>query len=407
MNRDGPHILHAVTSSLSLILLRGQLDYLKGAGFSPAVLCGSEREEQEIRQQESIPMFTVRMEREVAPFRDLISLIRISLLLWRLRPAICNAGTPKAGLLVGISAWVVRVPCRIYTLRGLRLETVSGLKRKLLILMERIACACAHRVICVSPSLRHRAVHLGLVPQEKTVLLGSGSSNGIDPSSYEPTQQRLEQAAEIRCELGIAAQQHVIGYVGRLTRDKGIPELLSAFALVRQSIPDSVLLLIGTYGEANALPPQARSEIESGAGIIHLDFTLQIAPYYLLMDVFVLPTYREGFPNTVLEAQAAGCPVVTTQATGAVDAVSNGVTGLIVPVGDSLALANAVLELLGNSVRRMEMGMAARERIHCEFRQIVIWDALASLYRDMLRGRGLSVPSIADSNIAVTSNRYE
>src|ERR1700729_3593002 len=109
MNRDGPHILHAVTSSLSLILLLGQLDYLKGAGFSPAVLCGSEREEQEIRQQEAIPMFTVRMEREVAPFRDLISLIRISLLLWRLRPAICNAGTPKAGLLVGISAWVVRV----------------------------------------------------------------------------------------------------------------------------------------------------------------------------------------------------------------------------------------------------------------------------------------------------------
>jgi glycosyltransferase involved in cell wall biosynthesis len=400
MNSEGINVLHAVTSPLSLVLLRGQVTHLKAVGFRPVILCGSGKGEEDIRLVESVPTFTIPMEREIAPFRDFVSLIRISRFLWRLRPQICNTGTPKAGLLVGIGAWVARVPCRIYTLRGLRLETATGLKRRVLILTERIACACAHRVVCVSPSLRQKAVLLGLVRQEKTVLLGLGSSNGIDITCYEPTKERSEAAVKIRHELGLSPTQQIIGYVGRLTRDKGIREMLAAFALVRKSSPNSVLLLIGSYGKADALPLELRSEIESGVGIIHLHFISQIAPYYLLMDVLVLPTYREGFPNTILEAQAAGCPVVTTQATGAIDAVVSGVTGLTVPVGDSLALAGSLLELLGNSGRRLKMGNAARVRVNREFQQNVIWGALVCLYREMLQDRGLSSSSIVNSNPA-------
>ncbi len=397
MDRERVKVLCAVTSSLSLILLRGQLTYLTQEGFSPIALCNPGEEVQELQERESIPVFTIPMERNIAPLRDFVSLLRITKLLRQLRPTICNAGTPKAGLLVGIGAWFMRIPCRAYTLRGLRLETATGLKRRVLLLTERIACACAHQVICVSPSLREQAVHLGLVRREKTVVLGSGSSNGIDPSAFEPTPSRLEDVNRIRLELGLDGEQQVIGYVGRLTCDKGIRELLCAFKQIRESFPRAVLLLIGNYDRDSPPPPEVRTMIEALSGIIRVEFTSEIASYYLLMDVFVLPTYREGFPNTVLEAQAAGRPVITTQATGAIDSVSHGVTGLAVPVGDSASLADALLMLLSDPVRSREMGMAGRDLVHREFRREVIWGSLASLYQEMLIRRGPASSLFADS----------
>src|ERR1019366_6541908 len=297
-------VLHAVTSSVSLVLLRGQLAYLRAAGFHPAVVCSPGPQLEETRETESIPVFTVEMEREISPLKDLVALVRASQLVRRLRPMISNCGTPKAGLLVGLAAWLNRVPCRIYTLRGLRVETARGPKRWLLLLTERIACGCAHRVICVSPSLRQRVVELGVVPPEKTIVLASGSSNGVDPSRFSSTPERLADAAEIRRRLGIDPYCPVIGYVGRLTSDKGIPESIAAFRLIRQSFPDVVLLLVGSYEEGDPVPPETRAAIESDSGVIRVDFTSEIATYYFVMDMLALPTHREGFPNVALEAQA-------------------------------------------------------------------------------------------------------
>ena len=260
-------VLHAVTSSLSLVLLRGQLEYLQAAGFHPAVVCGSGPESEEMRAAESIPVFTVEMEREISPWKDLVSLVRVTQLVRRLRPLVSNSGTPKAGLLVGLAAWLNRVPCRIYTLRGLRLETATGAKRWLLRLTERIACACAHRVICVSPSLRRRAVELGLVPPEKAIVLASGSSNGVDPSRFLPTAERLAKAAEFRRRHGLEHHHRVIGYVGRFTRDKGLPELMAAFRLVRQRFPSAALLLVGSYERGDPVPPETCTAIESDLGV--------------------------------------------------------------------------------------------------------------------------------------------
>lgn len=394
-------VLHAVTSSVSLVLLRGQLAYLRAAGFQPAVVCGPGPQLEEMRATESIPVFTVEMEREISPWKDLVALVRASQLVRRLRPMISNSGTPKAGLLVGLAAWFNRVPCRIYTLRGLRVETARGPNRWLLLLTERIACACAHRVICVSPSLRQRAVELGLVLPEKTIVLASGSSNGVDPSRFSPTPERLADAAEVRRRLGIDPYRPVIGYVGRLTSDKGIPELIAAFRLVRQSLPSAALLLIGSYEPGDAVPPETRAAIESDLGIIRVDFTSEIATYYIVMDMLVLPTHREGFPNVVLEAQAASRPVVATRATGASDSVCDGVTGLLVPVGDTAALAEALMKLLSDRELAQRMGRAGRERVIREFRHETIWEALAGLYRELLQQRGMPAPEKQDSASAM------
>ncbi|HMH12532.1 MAG TPA: glycosyltransferase family 4 protein [Edaphobacter sp.] len=384
MNQDRIDVLHAVTSSLSLRLLRGQLRYLKAHGFRTAVLCGPGPFVEETRSQETVPVFTIRMERESSPLRDFVSLLRICRLLRHLRPTICNVGTPKAGMLVSLAAWLIRVPCRIYTLRGLRLETAHGLKRRILFITELIACACVHRVVCVSPSLRERAVELGLVRREKTTVLASGSSNGIDPSRFVPTPERLARVADIRRRLRLPPGCAVIGYIGRFTKDKGISELLAAFQSVRKHFPDVQLLLIGEYEQGNPVPRETQKAIESTPGIFKIDFQTDIAPYFLAMEIFVLPTHREGFPNTVLEAQAAERPVVTTHATGAIDSVVDGVTGMLVPVGDVAALSDALLKLLSDPVRARQMGCAGRDRICREFCQETIWGALAALYDEMM-----------------------
>ena len=394
-------VLHAVTSSLSLVLLRGQLDYLRAAGFHPAVVCGPGPQLDEMRATESIPVFTVGMEREISPLKDLVALVRASQLVRRLRPMISNSGTPKAGLLVGLAAWFNRVPCRIYTLRGLRVETATGPKRWLLLLTERIACACAHRVICVSLSLRQRAVELGVVPPEKTIVLASGSSNGVDPYRFSSTPERLADAAAVRRRLGIDPYRAVIGYVGRLTSDKGVPELMTAFGLVRQRFPSAALLLVGSYERGDPVPPEMRAAIESDLGVIRVDFTSEIATYYFVMDMLVLPTHREGFPNVVLEAQAASRPVVTTRATGALDSVCDSVTGLLVPVGDTAGLADALMKLLSDRDLARRMGRAGRERVIREFRHETIWEALAGFYRELLQQRGMPAPVKEDSASAM------
>ena len=176
----------------------------------------------EVAARDAVASAGVVIGREIAPWRDLAALGRLWRLMRRVRPTIAHVGTPKAGLLGGLAAWLAGVPCRVYTLHGLRLETASGLKRQLLIGCERAACALAHRVICVSSSLRRQAIDLRLVDAGKAIVGASGSANGVDLSRFYPTRKRLAMAAEARRSLGIPTASPVVGFVGRLTRDKGI-----------------------------------------------------------------------------------------------------------------------------------------------------------------------------------------
>jgi glycosyltransferase involved in cell wall biosynthesis len=385
-------VLNAVTDSMSTVLMRGQLAYLKINGFDPALLSSPGKELKQIGAQEGIPVFSVSMRREIAPLCDLRSFMEIWLLLRKVKPAICNSGTPKAGLLVGLAAWLNRVPYRVYTLRGLRLETAKGLKKMILTIAEKVACFSAHKVVCVSASLRERAIALRLVAPSKTILLGVGSSNGVDASRFEPTPERLALAAALRQRLDILPDQPVIGFAGRFTRDKGLPELVAAFQLIRKELQEAVLLLIGNFEEGDGVPDETRDAIEKQTGIRHVKFTSQIEQYYLVMNVFVLPTHREGFPNTVLEAQAAGLPVVTTNATGAVDSIEDGITGVLTPVGDADRLSKAVLQLLSDPIKLQAMGRLGRERVLRNFRNETVWRAMVSLYTGILQERGYPIP---------------
>lgn len=383
-----PRVAHVVTSAPTTRLMVGQLRALREAGFEVTLISAPGPDLDQTAEQEGVASRAVPMEREMALWKDSVSLWRLWRLLRELRPSLVNVGTTKAGLLGGIAAWLAGVPCRVYTLHGLRLETTRGAKRRLLTWCEKLSCRLAHRVLCVSESVRTRAVELGLTPRDKAVVLGAGSFNGIDAARFAPTPERARSAAALREKLGIPPGAPVIGFVGRVTRDKGVTELVKAYLLVRARLPEARLLVLGHFETGDPIPKETRHFLERDAGVICLGHVPDPSRYYQVMEVLALPTYREGFPTVALEASAAAKPVVTTCATGACDAVVEGVTGLKVPVGEVKALAEALLRVLQDPELAQRLGRQGRARILRDFRQAQLWEELASLYSQLLERRG-------------------
>jgi glycosyltransferase involved in cell wall biosynthesis len=341
-----------------------------------------------LRQNEGVTLISVPMSRQLNPVKDFIALARIVAALRRIRPEVVNASTPKAGLLTLLAAKIVGTPLRIYTLRGLRLEgeKTGSLTYRILRSSERLASACAHWVVCVSPSLRDRAVEIGAVPPGKAIVLGSGSSNGIDLRRFRRRNPGDAELTRLRKLFGISGSQPVVGFVGRLAADKGIDTLISAFVAARDD--DGVkaqLLLIGDIETED--PPSAETLriIAERADIISAGQVTDPAAFYSLMDLLAFPSRREGLPNAVLEAAASGVPAITTDATGAVDSVVDGVTGVVVPVGNPSRLQSALVELINDSDRRRELGAAAVERVRAEFDSQLVWARLNELYGTITR----------------------
>ena len=386
---ERPRLLVAVTDAQSLLLLRGQLAAAREEGYEVAVLSAPGDIADQVLADEQVVHISIPMERGIAPWRDLRSLVQVLWAVSTIRPHLVNAGTPKAGLLVLTAAWLTGVPCRMHTLRGLRFETMRGFKRALLSALTRLSCAASHRVICISPSLRDKAVALGVVAADKTVVLGAGSSNGLDIARFSSTTARRRRGAEVRHRLGIDRDALVFGFAGRIARDKGVVELCRAFEQVAEGHPDVHLLVVGAHDASDPVPEDVAEFLRAHPRIHcpgHLD---DMTAAYLAMDVLVHPTYREGFGNVLLEASALERPVIASAVTGCVDAVLDGVTGTLVRVRDSRSLADAMARYLGDEMLRVRHGQAGRARAQRLFRREDVWRALHREYRHLLTARGV------------------
>ena len=393
LDRQRLRLVHIVTAPMAVpAMLEGQLRRFRQAGFRVTVVSSPGAGLSPAAERDGVEARAIPMARHIAPLADLVSVWRLWRLLRNLRPAVCHVGTPKAGLLGGLAGWAAGVPHRFYTLHGLRLETATGACRRLLFAVEWLTCRLARRVICVSDSLRERAVTLGVVSREKTVVIGDGSAKGMDVNRFVPSPEKKTRVLRLRCHLGIASGDTVIGFVGRITRDKGITELIDAFGILRAKRPALKLLLVGEVERPRGIPGRTLRVIRGASAIVLTGFADDTTPYYDLMDVVVLPSYREGFPTVALEAGAAGKPLVAARATGSIDAVIDGETGILVPPRDSALLADAVEGLLADPETARRMGLAGRERVRARFSPGRLAEGYIGLYRDALEG-GESVPT--------------
>jgi glycosyltransferase involved in cell wall biosynthesis len=302
-----------------------------------------------------------------------------------LKPDIVQAHTPKGGLLGMLAARAAGVRCRIYQMRGLPLMTARGLMRSLLTLTEQISCAQATRVICQSPSLMSAALEERLCAPERIGVVLKGS-NGVDALGRFDPSRHAGRREGLRAQWGLPKDALVIGFVGRLVRDKGLVELWEAWQLLRSRIPTLHLLLAGPFEPRDPVPAEIVEALKSDARVHLVGFTADTPAVYAASDVVTLPSYREGFPNVPLEAAAMGLPVVATTIAGCVDAVEDEVTGLLVPARDSLALAGALERYASDSSLRRAHGQAGRARVCSEFQRERIWAAQLELYARELTG---------------------
>lgn len=373
-------VTHPVTAD---VLLRGQLAFMKERGFDVSVISSPGPELERVAQRERVRTVPVRIERPIAFRQDLASLSAVGAALRELRPHIVNASTPKAGLLGMMAARALRVPVRIYLLRGLRLETTEGISRVVLSATERFASACADEVACVSESLMRAVISGGYVPAAKARIVGPGTSNGVDPARWERTSERLAEGGARLRAAGIADDDEVIGFVGRFEPDKGIDDLIDAFERVRAQRPKARLLLVGG-GYAGDADERIMKRVRGDSKIVSLGKLDDLAPIYARMDVLAFPSYREGFPNVPLEAACADVPAVGYRSTGVIDAIDDGTTGILCARGDVSDLAAGLQRYLGDPALRAEHGRAARVRASSRFSQEAVWRAWAEHYEERL-----------------------
>lgn len=379
-------IVYIVTVPITAkAFLVGHLSYLREYGHEVILITSPDPLLDQVGAQEGVTVIGVPMQREISPLADAKSLWQLWRVLRDIKPDAVTAGTPKAGLLGMIASWLLGVPLRTYVLHGLRLETLHGLRRRIMTFTEHICVACAHKVVCVSQSLRQKYIDEGFADASKTLVLASGSASGVIAERHLP--RSLDQNwLMLRQQLGIPADALVIGFVGRFVRDKGIGELVAAFQAIRKRHLQCCLLLIGTFETGDPLDVavvqylQAALANSAQSGVYGTGWVADVAPYYPVMDVLALPTYREGFPISPLEASMCEVPVVGTLATGMVDAVVNGKTGLLVPISDVAALTNALLQVLENVELRQQLGMASRQRTLASFLPNQIWQAWCDYY---------------------------
>lgn len=347
-------------------------------GYEVVALSSPGEQLDEIASREGVKTIAVPMERHISPLKDLKSLFRLIKVFRREKPAMVHSITPKAGLLSMIAAWICRVPVRLHTFTGLVFPTAGGLTQKILILTDRITCACATHIVPEGEGVKNDLLNYRITKKPLKVL-GYGNIRGIDLRHFDRTPEVMTRAAQIRKDDILTFL-----FVGRLVGDKGINELIAAFTRLNTEIPATRLLLVGTKEQdLDPLKPETLQEIETNPAIEAVGRQNDVRPWLAASDIFVFPSYREGFPNVVIEAGAMGLPSIVTDINGSREIISEGQNGTIIPPRDPEALYQAMRRLAQNPNLTAKMSEVSRSKVANRFEQGFVRDCLKKYYREI------------------------
>jgi len=367
---------------------------------------------QKVARKEGVKVIPVEMSRTITPFKDMKAVWQLYRIFKKKQPFIVHTHTPKAGTVGMLAAKLAGVPIRLHTVAGLPLLETTDFKRKLLDVVEKLTYSCATKVYPNSKGLKEIIIKNNFTNSTKLKVLANGSSNGIDTSFFNPQLVTQIQKETLSKQLGIQQEDFVFVFIGRLVGDKGINELIAAFKYLQSKFPSreglgvckkdqnsklktgnlsearpndcktARLLLVGPLEtDLDPLRKNTLQEIEKNPNIISVGFQQDVRPYFAISDCLVFPSYREGFPNVVMQAGAMGLPSIVSNINGCNEIIKEGENGWIIPVKDTAAILNTMENCLTNSEQFNKVKENARQLIVDRYEQKIVWDAILEEYK--------------------------
>ena len=385
MSNDPIKLLRVTTVPSSLrYLLKGQFTYMSSSGFEVEIASSKGEDAIALVKEEPVKFHELPLTRTINPVADLKAIWKAYRLIKKGGYQIVHSHTPKAGLVAMCASWLARIPIRMHTVAGLPLMESQGFKRKLLVFVERLTYRFATNVYPNSKGLKAYIEQNIMANDKKIKIIANGSSNGIDMDFFAPHPELKAQATQIRQDLGIPSDHKVGVFVGRVVADKGINELIRAFEALQEQHQDFHLLLVGPYEqELDPLDAFVLDQINNHPRIYTVGFQTNIRPYFLAGDFLVFPSYREGFPNAVIQAASLGLPVIASDINGCNEIVIDQENGLLVPPKTVAPMIEALSRMITDTDFFGKAQKAARSTIDQRFDQKLVWKALEEEYKKL------------------------
>ena len=384
-------LIRITTVPLSLkVLLKGQLRFMASNGFDVKGVSSEGEELKEVHENEGIAVEAITMSRKITPFQDLKSLWEMWNFLRKEKPQIVHTHTPKAGIIGMLAARLAGVPHRLHTVAGLPLMEATGTKRKILNFVEKLTYSSATRVYPNSKGLYDFILQNNFTQSNKLKIIANGSSNGIDTAFFSPDQVTEIERVTLREKLNIQPDDFVFVFVGRIVSDKGINELIKAFSELQaaeNNEPAGIKLLLvgGLENDLDPLNPETLAEINQNKDIISVGFQQDVRSFFAIADALVFPSYREGFPNVVMQAGAMGLPSIVSDINGCNEIIIEGENGLIIPSKNVEKLKEKMLTLAKDKNLYTKLKGNSRRMIENRYEQSVVWNALLEEYEGLLQ----------------------
>lgn len=380
-SKDARLLLVTTVPETFATILKDQPRFL-AQSFNVSLVCSPGKDVDDVRRNEGVLLAEVPMVRGISPFRDLISIFRMCRVLYQFKPHVVHSYTPKAGLVAMLAGWLCRVPIRMHTFTGLVFPTATGVKRHLLLFVDKFICGCATNVIPEGLGVKSDLQRFR-VTKKRLNVIGYGNIAGVDTAYFDPHAFAIKREEFQKTILSVDNEVFVFCFVGRVNRDKGLRELTRAFS----SLPSSAhLLVVGALDQTAPIDNETLSLIKSHSRVHWLGFQSDIRPALCAANVLVLPSYREGFPNVVLQAGAMELPVIATDISGCNEVIEPGVNGWLVPVRNEGALAGSMLAAMQTSPSAlMRMGADARRRIQERHERSTHWERMERFYGSLMQ----------------------